>query len=123
MFIVPSSIEPLKNKTDVQKGGNLTLYCDVSGKPTPHVSWTHVKTGRKWFSKTVVILDVKVDDLGEYKCEASNPYGNDTKTTFVFCPGNCLCSFGRSLMLKDYTLQLNCKVRPWRYFYCACTLL
>ena len=86
-FIVPSSIEPLTNKTNVQKGGNVTLYCNVSGTPTPHVSWTHVSTGEKWFSKRKVIVDVKVDDLGEYKCEASNPYGNATESIFIFFPG------------------------------------
>ena len=110
MFIVPSSIEPLKNKTNVQKGGNVTLYCNVSGTPPPDVSWTHVSTGKKWLGKTWVILDVKVDDLGEYKCEASNRYGNDTKTTFIFFPGKCLLQFWSILNLKDYTLLLNCKV-------------
>jgi len=113
VFTVPSSIEPLKNETDVGKGGNFTLYCNVSGTPTPHVSWTHVNTGKKWFGKTRVIFDVKVDDLGEYKCEASNRYGNDTKSTFIFFPGKCLCSFGRSLILGDCTLQLNCNVWLW----------
>ena len=77
----------------MQKGDNVTLYCDVSGAPTPHVSWTHVSTGNKWFSKTVVILDVKVEDLGEYKCEASNPYGNDSRSTFIYFPGKCVIQF------------------------------
>jgi len=90
VFIVPSSIEPLKNNTNVTKGGNVTLYCDVSGTPTPHVSWTHVSTDKKWYSKTWFILHVKVDNLGEYKCEASNPYGNATVATFIFFPGG-LC--------------------------------
>ena len=93
MFIVPSSIEPLRNQTDVKKGGNFTLYCNASGTPPLHVSWTHVKTGMKWFNKTVVILDVKVEDLGEYKCEASNPYGNDTKRIFIYFPGKYFMQF------------------------------
>ncbi|XP_020614819.1 neurotrimin-like [Orbicella faveolata] len=95
----PTSIEPLKNKTDVKNGGNVTLYCNVSGTPTPHVSWTHVSTDKKWFSKTWVILNVKVGDLGKYKCEASNPYGNATETTFIFFPGGLCaerCSGGKS---------------------------
>ena len=93
MFIVPTSTEPLKNKTDVKIGGNVTLYCNVSGTPTPHVSWTHVSTDKKWFSKTWVILNVKVGDLGKYKCEASNPYGNATETTYIFFPGKCFMQF------------------------------
>ena len=91
--VVPSSIATLKNKTDVVKGGNVTLYCNVSGTPPPDVSWTHVNTGRKWFNKRVVILDVKVEDLGEYECEASNLDGNDTKSTFIFFPGKCFMHF------------------------------
>ena len=79
----------MKNKTNVIKGEDVTLYCNVSGTPAPRVSWTHVKTGEKWFSKTKVITDVKVDDLGEYKCEASNLYGNDTKSIFISFPGKC----------------------------------
>jgi len=89
VFIVSPSIESLKNKTNVQKGGNVTLYCNVSGTPTPRVSWTRVSTGEKWFSKTVVVIDVQVKDLGEYKCEAINPYGNDAKSMFIFFPGKC----------------------------------
>ena len=93
MFVVPSAIEPLRNQTDINKGGNFTLYCDASGTPPPDVSWTHVSTGRKWFSKTVVILDVKEGDLGEYKCEASNRDGNDTERTFIYFPGKCFMQF------------------------------
>ena len=93
MFIVSSSIEPLKNNTNVTKVGNVTLYCNVSGTPTPHVSWTHVSIEKKWFSKIWVILNVKVDDLGEFKCKASNPYGNDTKRSFIFFPGKCFIQF------------------------------
>ena len=77
----------MKNKTNVQKGGNVTLYCNASGTPTPQVSWTYVSTGEKWFSKTKVIADVNVDDLGEYRCEASNRYGNATENIFIFFPG------------------------------------
>ena len=71
----------------MEKGGTVTLYCDVSGSPTPSVSWTHVNTGNKRFNKTWVITDIKIDDLGQYKCEASNMYGNDSKSTFIYLAG------------------------------------
>ena len=71
------------------KGGDVTLYCNVSGTPTPRVSWTRVSTGEKWPGKKLVIIDVQVKDLGEYKCEATNPYGNDTESVFIFFPGKC----------------------------------
>jgi len=72
---------------NVEKGDNVTLYCDASGTPTPVVSWTHVSTGKKWLSNTWVILDVKVEDLGKYKCEASNRDGNDSRSTFIYFLG------------------------------------
>ena len=76
----------------------MSLYTVMSLGHRLHVSWTHVSTGEKWFSKTKVIADVKVDDLGEYKCEASNPYGNDTESIFIFFPGNYFCRFCISLI-------------------------
>ena len=44
------------------------------------------------------------------------------KRLLYFFQVSVSCSFGRSLILKDYTLQLNCKVRFWSQL-CACTLL
>ena len=99
VFTVPSSIVPLKNKINVQKGANVTLYCNVSGTPTHRVFWTHVSTGKKWFSKTWVLRDIKVEDLGEYKCEASNLYGNDSKNTFIYFPGTFVMQFWYNLSL------------------------
>ena len=87
---VPPLIEPLTNITGVKKGETVTLYCNVSGTPTPNVSWTHVDTGNKRFNKTWVITDIKVDDLGQYKCEASNSDGSDSKITFIYFAGKYL---------------------------------
>ena len=77
---------PFKNET-VKKGETVTLFCNVSGTPTPSVHWTHVRTGKKRHNKTWVITDIKVDYLGQYKCEASNTFGNDSKSTFVYFEG------------------------------------
>lgn len=74
----------------MEKGQTVTLYCDVSGTPTPVVSWTHVDTGNKRLNKTWVITDIKVNDLGQYKCEASNIYGNASKSTYIFFAGKCV---------------------------------
>ena len=79
----------MRNKTDIKKGGTVRLYCNVSGTPAPNVSWTHVQSGKKWNNKTVTIVNIQVENLGEYKCEASNIYGSDTKSTFIFYEGKC----------------------------------
>ncbi|XP_078379817.1 hemicentin-1-like isoform X2 [Oculina patagonica] len=83
----PSSVVSFKNITDAIKGKTVTLFCNVSGTPTPSVSWTHVSSGKKQFSRTWVITDIKVDDLGQYRCDASNMYGNDSKSIFVYFEG------------------------------------
>ena len=74
----------------MEKGDAVTLYCNVSGKPRPSVSWIHVNTGNKRLNKTWVITDIKIDDVGQYKCVASNIFGNDSKSTFIYLAGKYL---------------------------------
>ena len=81
-FLVPSSIVQLKNMT-VVKGKTVTLLCDVSGRPEPSISWTHVRTGKKQLNKTWILTDFQQSDIGEYRCDASNIFGNDSKSTFI----------------------------------------
>ncbi|XP_078379874.1 fibroblast growth factor receptor 1-like isoform X2 [Oculina patagonica] len=79
----PTLIVSFRNMT-VEKGQTVALFCNVSGTPTPNVSWTHVNSGKKRFSDTWVITDIKVDDIGQYRCDAINKYGNDSKSIFVY---------------------------------------
>ncbi|XP_068734070.1 fibroblast growth factor receptor 3-like [Montipora capricornis] len=75
---------------NVQAGGNVTLICKVSGKPWPSLSWTHVSTGIQRHNKAWVIINITVSDLGEYRCDAKNIYGQDHKTlTLAYVGGNC----------------------------------
>ena len=87
--LVPASIQPLDNKT-VKKGDTITLFCNASGKPPPSVSWTYVDRGLKHDNETWVITDIDVNDLGEYRCDASNDYGNDSESMTVFYKGKCI---------------------------------
>ena len=86
---VPASIAALEDKT-VTKGGTVTLFCHASGNPTPSVSWTQVSTGIKRNDATWVLTDIGDSDLGEYRCDASNKYGNDSKTIKVEYIGKCI---------------------------------
>lgn len=67
----------------VVKGKTVTLFCDVSGRPEPSVSWTQVRTGKKQLNKTWILTDFQQSDIGEYRCDASNVYGNDSQSTFI----------------------------------------
>ena len=75
-------IQALTNITVIE-GENSTLTCHVSGTPTPSVSWTEVRTGHRTEGKIQAVANVSRSDAGEYKCEASNFCGNDSKSTFV----------------------------------------
>ena len=79
-------IQALTNITVIE-GENSTLTCHVSGTPMPSVSWTEVTTGYRTDGNIRVLVNVSRSDAGEYKCEASNFCGNDSKSTFVIV--NC----------------------------------
>ena len=94
LLSVPASIVPLEETKRVTKGGSITLYCNVSGQPLPSVSWTRIDSGLKHNNKTWVISNIGESDLGQYRCNASNEYGNATDTTNVLFAGKCLCGHG-----------------------------
>ena len=85
-LIVPASIVAMGNQTAV-KGDTIVLYCNVSGMPPPTFLWTHVKSGGTWNQKKWTIEGIQVENLGEYRCNASNKYGGDVKSTFIFYEG------------------------------------
>ena len=79
-------IEALTNITVIE-GENSTLTCHVTGTPMPSVSWTKVRTGDRTEGNIRSLLNVSRNDAGEYKCEANNFCGNDSKNTFLIV--NC----------------------------------
>jgi len=81
-YTVPAVVYSLENIT-VTEGENRTLTCNVSGSPTPSVTWTEVETGIRTMGITLELTHINRNESGEYKCEASTSCGNDTKSTFV----------------------------------------
>ena len=81
-----SVIQALMNITVIE-GKNSSLTCHVSGTPMPSVSWTEVRTGDRTEGSIRSLINLSRSDAGEYKCEASNFCGNDSKSTFVIV--NC----------------------------------
>ncbi|XP_068685501.1 hemicentin-1-like [Montipora foliosa] len=76
-------IVPLVERIIVEKGDDVTLFCNASGMPPPSVMWTHVPKGRKQYSETWLITDIQVSDLGEYRCDANNTYGPATDAVTI----------------------------------------
>ena len=72
----PSVIAFGPTNQSVVEGGNLTLYCNATGNPTPNITWT------KDSSSTVVhqgetysIVNIQRQAAEDYKCTAWNGVG------------------------------------------------
>ena len=73
----------------------MTLSCQVSGVPTPTVSW--IKSGgQRYNGHMLEVKHINRTQRGKYKCEASNECGNATKTATI----NVQCK----LSCKSYPL-------------------
>ena len=75
---MPSTVQPLQNET-ITEGGNLNLSCNVSGSPSPVVSWVRISTGERFFS-VLQLRNVSRSEAKDYRCEASNECGNASET-------------------------------------------
>ena len=71
---------------DIKEGGNVTFSCNSTANPLPTTSWTKdesaiTSNSRISFSvvnKVLTITNVNRNDIGKYRCVASNKLGNDT---------------------------------------------
>ena len=79
--LAPSSIQAIDDKK-VTEGDNVTLICDVSGMPTPMVSWMTLESQRVSEYK-LEVTNINRSQAGEYTCEASNECGNATETATI----------------------------------------
>ena len=82
ILTVPSSIQPIQNKT-LTEGGSVTLSCNASGMPSPSVSWIKVSSGHRTNGTELVFTNINRSEAGEYRCEASNLCGNDAESVSV----------------------------------------
>ena len=81
-FTVPSSITQITQDQNITEGGNVTLSCQVSGVPTPTVSWIK-PGGQRHNGHMLEVTHINRSQAGEYKCEASNECGNATETANI----------------------------------------
>ena len=87
-FTVPPEItDPPELKPLLAIRENHTLICNASGDPLPNISWTKDGIPVDRFYVTgyqLYLFDVKLEDVGSYRCTASNGYGdNVTSVTIV----------------------------------------
>ncbi|XP_051877732.1 LOW QUALITY PROTEIN: vascular endothelial growth factor receptor kdr-like [Pristis pectinata] len=87
-----------KNLTnlEVNSSKTVTLNCNVTGQPSPVISW--YKNGKQVLpasgislesgSKTLIIERVEHDDEGEYKCKATNEKGTVETSAYISVLGS-----------------------------------
>ena len=78
---MPSSIQAIDDK-NVIEGDNVTLICNVSGMPTPMVSWM-TPDSQRVSGYRLEVTNIDRSQAGEYTCEVSNECGNATETATI----------------------------------------
>ena len=80
----PPSISGSPPYTVIQEGKNVTLYCKVTGHPTPKITWTKDGSlGVLIGAESFVILNVNRQQAGYYVCTARNGIGTSANTTLT----------------------------------------
>ena len=77
-----STIRSLQSKT-ITEGGNLNLSCNASGTLPLVVSWVRISTGQRFDVSVLQLTNINRTQAGNYRCEASNDCGNESKTATV----------------------------------------
>ncbi|KAL9970481.1 hypothetical protein ACROYT_G022861 [Oculina patagonica] len=98
----------------VNESNTAALFCFATGNPTPQVSWSRVN-GTLPSNKTnltsdglMQILDVQLEDAGNYKCLARNILGKDEKSARLVVKSRprITISFGPSYVEKGKNITL-----------------
>ena len=82
----PEITGPPQPKTLLTLGQNHALTCNASGEPLPNITWT--KDGIPVDKFNVIgyqlhLMNVKREDVGSYRCTASNGYGDDAASVSI----------------------------------------
>jgi len=80
----PPGIGGSPPNTVIQEGKNVTLYCKVTGHPTPKITWTKDSSLEVLIeAESFVILNVTRQQAGYYVCTARNGIGTSANTTLT----------------------------------------
>ncbi len=104
------SLWPIHQTVDA--GDPATFHCSASGFPRPEIYWSH-KNGKSIESRysfngqgIMKIRNVRIEDEGEYSCNARNIGGEVSRKAMLYVRGKILIHFVylRRLILYDLTL-------------------
>ena len=104
-YTVKPSIITQPKSTAPQEGDTVKLYCNATGSPILHISWTFdgsfIKVNKNSRislsndSQELTITNVTRGDSGDYRCLVKNRVGNDSSDPSVI---NVLCKYRISLL-------------------------
>ncbi|XP_063168292.1 sialic acid-binding Ig-like lectin 13 [Candoia aspera] len=123
------SDKSLRNVTEasqlkVEKGDSILLYCKVKGNPLPTVTWVKgsqlLRTPLQSYN-VLNLSDIKLEDVGEYKCQATNIEGSAEASLELFMAqdiNNCLLNIvtGVPIMLAVVVLIIGVILASKRYW-------
>ena len=80
-ILVAPSVDVSISVMVTREGSNISLSCNVSGKPEPSISWTRIGSSDVLsVSPSLTIVNVSIpgteDNMIQYQCTASNLPGN-----------------------------------------------
>ncbi|XP_052863917.1 roundabout homolog 2-like [Anopheles cruzii] len=116
VHVKPFLIRGPQNHT-VVAGSSVVFQCRVGGDPLPDVLWRRSASGgnmplervRVLEDRSLRIEDVKIEDMGEYSCEADNAVGSITASgalmvhsppSFLIRPKNQLVELGSEALFE-----------------------
>ncbi|XP_069465362.1 hemicentin-2 isoform X1 [Ambystoma mexicanum] len=84
-----ASVDP--SPLRLSQGEEVRVHCEASGYPTPQISWqrgdTVLENGDRYTidEGTLIILEAKAEDAGNYSCHAVNEFGDSQQSvTLVY---------------------------------------
>ncbi|KAI4877429.1 hypothetical protein NFI96_032680, partial [Prochilodus magdalenae] len=83
---VPPKIYDISPDVTVNEGGDISLFCEATGKPEPKITWRHISPSAKKFEsgENLNITGITRDAAGDYECGAENDVASpDTRTVRV----------------------------------------
>ena len=107
--VSPYTVKPFiitqPKSTAPQEGDTVKLYCNATGSPILHISWTfdgsvikvnnNSRISLSNDSQELTITNVNRGDSGDYRCLVKNRVGNDTSDPSLI---NVLCKYRISLL-------------------------
>ncbi|XP_066024509.1 fibroblast growth factor receptor 2 isoform X3 [Pocillopora verrucosa] len=113
VVVPPGITDPPEPKPLLAIRENHTLTCNASGDPLPNISWTKDGIPVDRFYVTgyqLYLLDVKLEDVGSYRCTASNGYGDNATSVSIVgirCNDCLIRSVGIALQSEVWTSAFN----------------